>query len=55
MTRTVRKLADLIGGYERLTCPAPDCNMQIRFRGVTDTEAQRYRAFMADHVKQHTT
>lgn len=53
MIRIFRHIADVLGGYERLTCPAPDCDMQIRFRGVTDAEAEHYRTFMANHAKQH--
>jgi hypothetical protein len=50
----IRRLADWLGGYKRLTCPALDCDMQIRFRGVTEAEAEHYRTFMANHTKQHT-
>jgi hypothetical protein len=50
--RIFRKVADILGGYERLTCP--HCNLHIRFRGVDDAEAKRLRASMAEHIEQHT-
>jgi hypothetical protein len=51
MIRIFRKVADVLGGYERLTCP--HCDLQIRFRGVDDAEAKRLRASMAEHTEKH--
>lgn len=52
MNRILHQIANILGGYERLTCP--HCNLHIRFRGVGDAEVKRLRASMADHVRQHT-
>jgi hypothetical protein len=50
----IRKLANWLGGYRRITCPAPDCDRYILFRAVTEAEAEHYRTFMANHTKQHS-
>lgn len=49
----LQAIADILGGYERLTCGAPGCDMQIRFRGVDDAEADYWRNVMAEHRQQH--
>ena len=45
------RLADMTGGYTRITCP--HCPLTIRFRGVSTAEAKRLRQHMADHIASH--
>lgn len=49
-------IADYLGGWERIRCPHPGCDLSMRFKGVT-TEARKkqIRAIMDDHVSGHTT
>ncbi|MFF8786820.1 hypothetical protein [Streptomyces sp. NPDC015125] len=44
-------MQDRLGGFTRLTCP--DCTAQIRFRGLSETEAAMYRGLMSQHLSEH--
>jgi hypothetical protein len=44
------RLADLLGGWTTLHCPAPSCSLQIRFRRAGD--ASRCRELLADHARR---
>ena len=51
MLTLLDRLADLLGGYTRLSCPV--CSMRVRFRGVSLTEELRLRDQMAEHLATH--
>lgn len=49
--QTIARIADALGGYERIRCP--HCPTQMRFRGCSDAEAKRLRAHMHEHIERH--
>jgi hypothetical protein len=48
----IDRIADTLGGYQRIRCP--HCPAQIRFRGCGDDEVKRFQTYMHDHISNHT-